>query len=210
MPAADRGRQGARGRTATSAERHRAWDSWPLLSGGQRPPCRPSAGRRPQARQEIDQGRHLVRADLLAVRRHVAAAGRAIADLVDELAGRQSRTDARQVRAALPAAAFQGVTVAAVLVLEHDGPLELPRGAPRTMSSGTGSPLQADICGDQGEVPPGRSRPRDGIDHDHGQTATGRRRGALAPIGHERDEEQGKDQEHREDQDDKRLGRRRG
>ena len=164
--------------------------------------------RRPQARQEIDQGRHLVRADLLAVRRHVAAPGRAVADLVDELAGRQACADARQVRPAFPAAAFQGVTVAAVLVLEDHGPLELPRGA-----------AAHDVLRDRLAAPgghlrrPGRGRTlvgqggEDRIDHDHSQDGHRPAAGsAFAAIGHERDEEQGKDQDDREHQDDKRFG----
>ena len=129
-----------------------------MRSGG-RPPWRnrPVAcpgGRR--ARQEIDQRRHLGGADLFAVRRHVAAAGRAVADLVDELAA-QSVECRRLVRSGprFPPRAFQGVTVAAVLVLEHDRPLQLPAACIlRTMSTGTGSPLQAVICGDQGDVAP--------------------------------------------------------
>ena len=51
----------------------------------------------PQAHQEIDERVHLGRAHLLAVGGHVAAAGRAVADLVDELVARQAGADRREV-----------------------------------------------------------------------------------------------------------------
>src|SRR6516164_5614308 len=41
--------------------------------------------RRTKTDKKIDQGRHLGRLHLLAIGRHVAAAGSAIADLIDEL-----------------------------------------------------------------------------------------------------------------------------
>ena len=79
----------------------------------------------PQADQEIDQRVHLGRADLLAVGRHVAAAGRAVADLVDELVARQLGADRRQIGPAPAADAVERVAVAAVLVLKHERALQL-------------------------------------------------------------------------------------
>jgi hypothetical protein len=48
---------------------------------------------RAQTDEEIHHRAHLGRLDLFAVCRHVAAAGRAIADLIDELIARQADTD---------------------------------------------------------------------------------------------------------------------
>ena len=57
----------------------------PGVRGG--PGFRPAFG--PQASEELGQGGHLGGVDLLAVGRHVAAAGRAVAHLVDKLVARQ-------------------------------------------------------------------------------------------------------------------------
>src|SRR6202007_3312461 len=72
---------------------------------------------------------HFRRGDLLAVGRHVSAARRAIADLVDKLVPRHTVADERQVRSALAALAFESMAIAAILVLEHDCALELERRA---------------------------------------------------------------------------------
>ena len=148
--------------------------------------------RRPQARQEIDQRRHLVRADLLSIGRHVAAAGRAVADLVDELVGRQPCADQRQVGAALPADALEGVAVAAILVLKDHGPLQLPRRASSTMSSGTARRSRQSSPATRAPSHPGRSRLQKIVKITiTASTATGRRLGrAFAAIGHERHREQ--------------------
>src|SRR5262249_13004810 len=118
-------RPGARGRTARSVGPHRAWDSRVLLAsrraggrlGGRRIP-------RPQVRPGRGPGGHLGWADFLAVRRHIAAAWSAVADLVDQLVARQPCADRCQVGSALAAAALEGVAVAAVLVLEQGGTLQ--------------------------------------------------------------------------------------
>src|SRR5947209_14085514 len=84
---------------------------------------------RAQTDQELDQGAHLGRLDLLAVGRHVAAAGRAIADLIDELITRQAHANSTQVRSTTAPDAFQRVAVAALFVLEHNRSLKLQRRA---------------------------------------------------------------------------------
>src|SRR5262249_61069754 len=99
------------------------------------PPPRGAGGRGrgpprgPQLCQELAQGGHLGRADLLAVGRHVAAARGAVADLVDQLVAGQARADRRQVGTAPAAAAVQGVAVATALALEDGGALEPDRRA---------------------------------------------------------------------------------
>jgi len=87
------------------------------------------------------------------VGRHVSAAGSPIADLVDELSGRQARADHVKSGPRFTAAPLESVTVAAVFVLEDHGALKLSV-LLSTMSSRIGSPLQADICGDHGAVAP--------------------------------------------------------
>src|SRR4051794_24553098 len=67
--------------------------------------------RRAQTDEKLDQGAHLGRLHLLAIGRHVAAARRAVADLIDELIARQADTDAAQVGAATAPGAFEGVAV---------------------------------------------------------------------------------------------------
>jgi hypothetical protein len=81
--------------------------------------CRRRGGgltRPPQRRQEINQGVHLGRRHLLAEGRHVAAARRAVADLVDQLIARHALTDPREFGTALAAESLQSVTVAALLI----------------------------------------------------------------------------------------------
>ncbi len=51
----------------------------------------------------------------------------AIADLVDELIAGQPRANAGQVRTALASQSFQRMAVPAILVLKHQGPLQLSR-----------------------------------------------------------------------------------
>src|SRR5262249_39127080 len=119
----DRATSRARGLPATSEERHRRAGSWLFCGEGNtlRWGLRPSA--RLQARQKINEGRHLVRADLRTVSRHISAAGGAVADLVDELVRRQARADQCQIGPPLPADAFQCMAVTAILVLKDDSAL---------------------------------------------------------------------------------------
>src|SRR5262245_6882253 len=61
-----------------------------------------------QVRQKVGQRRHLRRLHLLAVGRHVAAARRAVADLVDQLVVGQTNDHLGQVGHALAAPPLQG------------------------------------------------------------------------------------------------------
>src|SRR5262249_31437609 len=151
-----------------------------------------------------DQGGHLSRADLLAVRRHVAPARGAVADLVNQLVARQPRADRRQVGAALAAAALEGVAIPAGLVLEHEGALQPERRAALYQVLGhrlaaPGGHLRRPGRGDS--LVGQNAERRVGYNHnEHGyRPAAG---GALTPVAHERDEEQDADEDHREDEDD--------
>ncbi len=73
------------------------------------------------------QGCHFRRRHLFAVGGHVAAAGCAVADLIDELVGSEPLADVREVGAALAADTFKRVAVSALFVLEHDSALQLQR-----------------------------------------------------------------------------------
>ena len=65
---------------------------------------------------------------------------------------RQPIGDTRQVRPTASAHAVQRVAIAARLVLKDGRPLQFQRRrAPRSSRSGPASPLQASICGDQGD-----------------------------------------------------------
>ena len=115
-------RPGARGRTARSAGRRRAWGSRVfLLIGPRRRPAGPAAAL-PAAGSSRNSTRAVISAGLICLpyAGMLPPPGRAVADLVDQLVARQARADRRQVGAAPAAAAFQGVAVAAVLVLEHE------------------------------------------------------------------------------------------
>src|SRR5262249_21356712 len=105
-----------------------AWGSW--LRHSRRlvgcHTCRREVGQSPM-RQKIDDSRHLGRLHLLGVRWHIAASGRAIADLIDQLVASQARSDKCQVWAALTAAPFECVTIATVLILEYEGSDEFSR-----------------------------------------------------------------------------------
>ena len=150
QPAAevDAGRTGpaqraATGRTARNAERHRAWDSWLVRSRlGRAGPARLRPAAWPGGRRLTRKSTRAVisaRADLLAVGRHVAAAGSAVADLVDELIARQAAADVRQVRAASCRRCPPGRGSCGSPCSETRRPLATPAACiRRTMSSGTG------------------------------------------------------------------------
>src|SRR5580765_6280354 len=110
---ADRATTGARDSAATSAGRHRRVGSWLLRGEGYvlRSRLLPSA--RLQGRQKVNEDRHFVRADLRTIRGHISPARSAVADLVDELVGRQARADKRQVGPALSADTIQSMAIAA-------------------------------------------------------------------------------------------------
>src|SRR6516165_3826557 len=110
---------------ARSAGPRRAWDSRVLLAS-RRAGCRLGGRRtpRPQVLQKINQCSHLGGANLLAVCRHITAARRTVADLVDQLVVRQPRAHRGQVGSAPAADALEGVAVTAVLVLEQGSALQ--------------------------------------------------------------------------------------
>ena len=139
--------------------------------------------RRAQADQELDQGGHLGRLHLLAVGRHVAAARRAVADLIDELVARQADADRRSGR-------------------DRDGRRCLPgRGSCGSSCSGARRPLAVATACSLAPGPPGsgrRSRPSSPATRARWRpryvstpstvkitmtdsTATGRRLGARSP-----------------------------
>src|SRR5262245_34312413 len=78
-----------------------------------------------QINEEVNQGAHLGGFDLLTIGGHVAAARRAVADLINELVACQARADAAQVRSPAASDAFQSMAIAALLVLEDDRALQL-------------------------------------------------------------------------------------
>ena len=77
-------------------------------------------------REERDERRDLGRAQVLAVRRHVAAA---LQDLPDQLVARESRRDVVERRPAQAALAAERVAVAALLALHQQRALQLERRA---------------------------------------------------------------------------------
>src|SRR5262245_43075831 len=96
--ASSQGSNGQESKTASSV--------WPMPSSLRCGPRRWHV-RGPQADHEVDQGVHLGRPHLLAVSRHVSAARRAVADLVNELVAGKPPADGRQVWAARAADALQ-------------------------------------------------------------------------------------------------------
>src|SRR5262249_57906919 len=79
-----------------------------------------------QCFHERDQRVHFGGAQILSVRRHVAAA---LQDLTYELIARLARRDTVERGAALASLTVQTVAGAALLVLEHQRPLQLERRA---------------------------------------------------------------------------------
>src|SRR5215468_9701024 len=85
-----------------------------------------SGMRRMQGLHERHQCGDLRRTEILAIGRHIAAA---LDHLPDQLVAGQARRHIVERRAALAAAAAQAVAVPALLVLEHQGPLDFERRA---------------------------------------------------------------------------------
>ena len=170
------------------------------------------AGRAGAVPTETRPGRHLVRAHLLAIGRHVAAAGRAVADLVDQADRGVSRVPTL-VRSGprFPPRPSRAWQLRQFLYLKHQRALQLERRARHESCSPAPArrsrPSSAATTGPWPLRRSTRPAPRRSRSQQHRHRPTARR--PLAAIADHRHQEQRHDQQHGKHQDDERLRLRR-